>query len=372
SGVLNREALAAALRDVITRHESLRTVFPEGADGTPYQAVVAPEQASVRLDITSAPEGTVSSLVAAEISRGFDLTADLPVRTRLFAVDDTEHVLVVVLHHIAGDGWSMAPLARDVAEAYEARTADRAPEWTPLPVQYADYSIWQRELLGDENDPDSLLGRQITYWTKQLADLPAQLEIATDRRRPAVASYHGDSMTFTLDAELHGHLTDLARASGASVFMVVQAAFATLLSRMGAGTDIPIGSPVAGRTDEALDDLVGFFVNTLVLRTDLSGNPTFRQLLARVRETDLAAYANQDVPFEHLVEVLNPVRSMGRNPLFQVALAFQSQDQADLRLPGLALSTEQSDGGAAKFDLSLGLSERFDGAGVPAGLEGGF
>ncbi|MCQ4205508.1 condensation domain-containing protein, partial [Streptomyces coelicoflavus] len=372
TGTLDRDALAAALRDVISRHESLRTVFPESADGTPYQAVVDPEQASVRLDVTSVSEGNLPSLVTAEVSRGFDLTVDLPVRTRLFAVDDAAHVLVVVLHHIAGDGWSMAPLARDLAEAYEARSADRAPEWTPLPVQYADYALWQRELLGNENDPDSLLGRQIAYWKTQLAGLPEQLELPTDRRRPAVASYRGDSMAFTLDADLHGRLAGLARESGASVFMVVQAAFVALLSRMGAGTDIPIGSPVAGRTDEALDDLVGFFVNTLVLRTDLSGDPTFRELIDRVRETDLAAYANQDVPFEHLVEVLNPVRSMARNPLFQVALAFQNQDQSELRLPGLSLSTEQSDGAAAKFDLSLGLSERFDGEGTPAGLVGGF
>ncbi|MEV5779370.1 condensation domain-containing protein, partial [Streptomyces antimycoticus] len=346
TGTLDRDALAAALRDVITRHESLRTVFPEGADGAPYQAVVDPEQAPVRLDVTSASEGNLPSLVTAEVSSGFDLTVDLPVRTRLFAVDDTVHVLVVVLHHIAGDGWSMAPLARDVAEAYEARSADRAPEWTPLPVQYADYAMWQRELLGDEDDPDSLLSRQITYWQTQLADLPEQLELPTDRRRPAVASYRGDSMTFTLDAELHGRLAGLARESGASVFMVVQAAFAALLSRLGAGTDIAIGSPVAGRTDEALDDLVGFFVNTLVLRTDLSGDPTFRELIDRVRETDLAAYAHQDVPFEHLVEVLNPVRSMARTPLFQVALAFQNQSRPDLQLPGLSLSTEQSDSAA--------------------------
>ncbi|MGW5739790.1 condensation domain-containing protein, partial [Streptomyces sp. NPDC055261] len=366
------DALAAALHDVVARHESLRTVFPQGADGTPYQAVMATDQTSACLDVTEASEENLSALVAAEVSRGFDLTSEPPLRMRLFAMDDAAHVLVVVLHHIAGDGWSMAPLTRDLAAAFEARIADSAPEWAPLPVQYADYALWQRQLLGDENDPDSLLGQQITYWTTQLADLPEQLELPTDRRRPAVASYRGDSLAFVLDAPLHARLAGLARESGASVFMVVQAAFAALLSRLGAGTDIPIGSPVAGRTDEALDDLVGFFVNTLVLRTDLSGDPTFRELVERVRETDLAAYAHQDVPFEQLVEVLNPVRSTARNPLFQVALAFQNQDQSDLRLPGLSLSTEQSGGAAAKFDLSLGLTERFDGEGVSAGLEGGF
>ncbi|ATL28461.1 Siderophore biosynthesis non-ribosomal peptide synthetase modules, Bacillibactin synthetase component F [Streptomyces formicae] len=374
TGVLDREALGTALFDVVERHESLRTVFPQGADGVPFQSVVDSERvsASLSLGVSEASEETLAELIAAEVTCGFDLTAQVPLRARLFALNDATHVLVVVLHHIAGDGWSMEPLARDVAAAYEARTAGGVPAWEPLPVQYADYALWQRDLLGDEADPESLLSRQLAYWKEQLAELPEELQLPTDRRRPAVASYRGDSLTFTLDAELHGRLSGLARESGASVFMVVQAAFAALLSRLGAGTDIPIGSPVAGRTDEALDDLVGFFVNTLVLRTDLSGDPTFRELVERVRETDLAAYAHQDVPFEHLVEVLNPVRSMARNPLFQVALAFQNQRQSDLRLPGVSLSTEQSDGAAAKFDLSLGLSERFDGEGVPAGLEGGF
>ncbi|MGY0055243.1 non-ribosomal peptide synthase/polyketide synthase [Streptomyces sp. LZ34] len=372
TGVVDREVLRAALRDVVARHESLRTVFPEGADGVPYQEVVDAEQASVTLNMTEATPETLPELVAIEATRGFDLTVDVPLRVQLFALAEDVHVLVVVLHHITGDGWSMGPLARDVAAAYEARVAGRAPRWEPLPVQYADYALWQRELLGDESDPGSVISRQVAYWKEKLTGLPEQLELPVDRARPAVASYRGDSVGFTLDAEVHRGLVTLARESGASVFMVAQAAFAALLSRMGAGTDIPIGTPIAGRTDEALDDLVGFFVNTLVLRTDVSGDPTFRELVERVRETDLAAYAHQDVPFEHLVEILNPARSMSRNPLFQVALAFQHQSQPDLELPGVSLSIEPSDSAAAKFDLSLGLSERFDGAGAPAGLDGGF
>ncbi|MFF9352784.1 amino acid adenylation domain-containing protein, partial [Streptomyces sp. NPDC014734] len=370
TGALDRDALAAALRDVVARHESLRTVFPEGPDGTPFQRVLDVDRATVPLDVLPVTAAELPARMAGAAGCGFDLTDGLPLRVWLFALDDTTHVLSVVLHHIAGDGWSMAPLARDLEAAYEARSAGRAPQWEPLPVQYADYALWQRELLGDENDPDSLLSRQLAYWKTQLQDLPDQLALPSDRQRPAVASYRGDSVTFTLDAELHARLADLARESGASVFMVVRAAFAVLLSRLGAGTDIPIGSPMAGRTDEALDDLVGFFVNTLVLRTDLSGDPTFRELLVRVRETDLAAHAHQDVPFEHLVEVLNPVRSMAAHPLFQVMLAFQNVEEPRLRLPGLTIAPEPAAAPAARFDLCVYLDESRTDIGAEAGLAG--
>ncbi|MEU6371507.1 condensation domain-containing protein, partial [Streptomyces sp. NPDC046931] len=358
TGALDQEALAAAVRDVVERHESLRTVFPEGPDGTSHQQVLDGERATPTLDVTPATTETLPALVAGQVALGFDLSAEVPIRVRLFALSEDVHVLVVVLHHIAGDGWSMAPLARDVARAYEARIDGKAPAWEPLPVQYADYALWQRELLGDESDPDSLISRQVTYWRQQLADLPPQLELPVDRPRPAVASFRGDQVAFEVDPDVHAGLAELARASGASVFMVVQAAFAALLSRMGAGTDIPIGTPVAGRTDEALDDLVGFFVNTLVLRTDLSGDPTFRELVDRVRETDLAAYAHQDVPFEHLVETLNPARSMSRHPLFQVMLAYQNDAPAELRLPNLTLAGELTETGTSKFDLLLRITER--------------
>ncbi|MER7570177.1 condensation domain-containing protein, partial [Streptomyces sp. NPDC097941] len=295
TGTLDRTALEAALRDVVERHESLRTTYPESAEGTPYQKVLGVDESWSGLEVLDAAEEEVEILVGDMAGRGFDLIAEAPVRTCLLTVDVTSHVLVVVLHHIAGDGWSMAPLARDVATAYEARTEGRVPDWEPLPVQYADYTLWQQTMLGHESDPDSALTRQMTYWTRTLASLPEQLELPWDRPRPANSSYRGDLVSFEWDAELHAGIVTLARQSGASVFMVLQAALATLLSRLGAGTDIPIGAPIAGRTDEALDDLVGFFVNTLVLRTDLSGDPTFRELIERVRETDLAAYAHQDV-----------------------------------------------------------------------------
>ncbi|WP_245767000.1 condensation domain-containing protein, partial [Streptomyces colonosanans] len=372
TGRLDRAALAAAIGDVVARHESLRTLFLENADGTPYQKVLDAEEAVISLPAMEIAEESVAAAVTDIVAQGFDLSVEVPVRVRLFAVAEEVHVLVVVLHHIAGDGWSMAPLARDVAWAYEARIDGKAPEWEPLPVQYADYALWQRDLLGDDSDPNSLMSRQVAYWQEQLDSLPDQLELPFDRPRPAVASHRGDHLVFELDAEVHRGLVALARESGASVFMVVQAALATLLFRMGAGTDVPIGSPVAGRTDEALEDLVGFFVNTLVLRTDVSGDPTFRELVERVRETDLGAFGNQDVPFEHLVEVLNPVRSMSRHPLFQVMLTFQNNAQADFRLPGLSFTGEPTGYGTAKFDLQLSVHEQQDREGSPAGLVGVF
>ncbi|MDH6108606.1 amino acid adenylation domain-containing protein/non-ribosomal peptide synthase protein (TIGR01720 family) [Kitasatospora sp. MAP12-44] len=362
-GSLDLPALAAALSDVVERHESLRTVFRE-IDGAPAQIVLPPAPITIP-SITD---------VAEALSAHIDLEHDLPIRPSLLQEGPEDHVLLLVMHHIATDGWSMAPLARDLATAYRSRLGQAplggAPDWQPLPVQYADYALWQRELLGDESDPESLITRQLAYWREALADAPEQLELPTDRPRPAVADYAGGTVPVTISAQLHSRVTEFAGASGASIFMVVQAALAATLTRLGAGTDIPLGTPIAGRTDEALDDLVGFFVNTLVLRTDTSADPSLRALVERVRRTDLAAYAHQDVPFERVVEAVNPARSTARHPLFQVELAFQNAARAELELPGVTVSIEPVDPGTCKFDLAFDLSERHTAAGEPDGIDG--
>ncbi|MGH3550594.1 MAG: amino acid adenylation domain-containing protein [Pseudonocardiaceae bacterium] len=369
SGPLDRPALRAALGDVVARHESLRTIFPQ-IDGVPCLQVLDGEAACPDLPGTSVSHTELPEAIAVAARHRFDLAAQPPVRTQLFDLGADEHVLLMVIHHIAGDGWSMAPLSQDLAAAYTARCQGQVPGWAPLAVQYADYTLWQHRLLGDQADPDSLLATQVRYWTEALAGLPEQIMLPTDHPRPAVASYRGGQLTVRLDTALHQGLVDLARRGGASVFMVLQAGLAALLSRLGAGSDIVVGSLTAGRTDQALDELVGFFVNSLVLRTDISGNPAFVQLLARVREAALAAWAHQDVPFDHLVEVLNPTRSLAHHPLFQVMLTLENAPEADFKLPGLRVSTVPASTGTAKFDLDFSLSEQRGPDGAPKGIEG--
>ncbi|GAB1510093.1 hypothetical protein JCM33774_21350 [Actinophytocola sp. KF-1] len=363
TGRLDVAALRAALADVTDRHEVLRTVLP-ATDGEPCQLVL--DAAPPPLSVEQVAADRVDDAVRRAARAGFDLAVEVPLRCHLFRVAADEHVLLVVVHHVAGDGWSLTPLVRDLSAAYGARVAGTAPAWAPLPVQYADYTLWQRELLADAEQT----GAQLAYWTGQLAGLPDHLELPFDHPRPAAVGYDGDTVPVRVDADLHRRVVELARDTGTTAFMVVQAAFAVLLTRMGAGTDIPIGTPVAGRTDEALDELVGFFVNTVVLRTDTSGGVSFRELLARVRETDLAAFAHQDVPFERLVEVLNPARSLARHPLFQVMLVFQNAVRAELALPGATAEVAVLAAGVAKFDLVVDLAERRTDAGAPAGIDG--
>ncbi|MGX1543794.1 amino acid adenylation domain-containing protein, partial [Streptomyces adustus] len=368
SGELDQGALEAALADVAARHETLRTVFP-AVDGVPYQQVLDVAAARPRPEVSRATEAGLRATLAAAKARPFDLAADLPLRVELFELAPEQHVLQLVLHHIAGDGWSLGLLARDLTAAYAAHRRGGRPHREELPVQYADYTLWQHELLGEADAYDSLLARQTNYWTTQLADLPEQLRLPCDRPRPAVASHRGGFVRTGLDAELHRGLRELARAHGTSLFMVFQAGLAALLSRLGAGDDIPVGSPVAGRTDQALDELVGYFVNTLVIRTDTSGDPTFAELLGRVRDTALAGYANQDLPFEYLVEALNPVRSLGHHPLFQVMLVLQNAPRADFAPPGLRVDEVELTTTESKFDLVFSLSERHAEDGSPDGVD---
>jgi pristinamycin I synthase-3/4 len=374
AGQLDPAALHAALADVVRRHESLRTIFP-ATDGVPHQLVLDPEAGAPRLDIAEVDPAELDGAVRAAVGHGFDLETEPPLRTWLFTpgtgtAEGEEHVLVLLLHHIAGDGWSLKPLLDDLGAAYAARRRGAEPGWTPLPVQYADYTLWQSQLLGDQQDDTSLIAQQTRYWTAVLDGVAAELDLPTDRPRPAMASYRGDTVDFTLDADLHAGLTALARTDGATLFMVLQAAFAALLTRLGAGTDIPLGTPVAGRTDDILDPLVGFFVNTLVLRTDTADNPGFRELLARVRTADLDAYAHQDLAFEHLVETLNPARSLSGNALFQVMFALQNVAAVTADLAGLTVTPYPVHARNAKFDLFVSMAERRTATGSPDGVYG--
>ncbi|MFD4799329.1 amino acid adenylation domain-containing protein [Streptomyces anulatus] len=368
-GPLDVPALSAALGDVTARHESLRTILPY-VDGRLLQEVLPAAAPDVRALAVS--EAELGRRLAAGARRPFDLSVEPPLRAELFTTGPDRYVLLLVVHHSGSDALSTRIIGRDLGRAYEARAAGRALHFAPVPATYADYTQWQTDLLGAAADGgDSNLATQLAYWQEQLAGLPEQTELPADRPRPAVASYAGDHVAVRLDTDLHRRLADLARTSGSSLFMVLHAGLAALLSRLGAGDDVAMGSPVAGRLDEALEDVVGVFVNTLVLRTDLSGRPTFTDLLRRVRDTALAAYAHQDVPFEYLADALAPERSLAHHPLFQVVLGLQDiAPEGEFALPGLTVTTELGRTGTAKFDLFFGLVERRTADGAPAGVDG--
>ncbi|MFI9366967.1 amino acid adenylation domain-containing protein, partial [Kitasatospora sp. NPDC053057] len=367
TGPVDLPALEQAVRDVVARHEVLRTLVPT-TDGQPHQLVTEAPELPLRA-VPVATEDELRTALAAAGGQVFDLAAELPVRCTLFSLPQDEHVLLVLMHHIASDGWSVAPLFRDLAAAYRARSAGTAPTWQPLPVQYADYALWQRELLGTQEQPTALLTEQLAHWQQALADAPEELALPYDRPRPAEPSHRGGLAEAAVGAELHSALAELAGAQNASLFMVLQAAVATLYTRLGAGTDLPLGTPVAGRGDEALDDLVGFFVNTLLLRTDTSGNPTFRELLERVRRTDLDAFDHQDIPFERLVEQLNPARTPARHPLFQTLVALESRAAVPTAFGELGCAEHPFELDVAKFDLSFRFTEQGPRAGLTVAIE---
>ncbi|MEV0332853.1 amino acid adenylation domain-containing protein [Nocardia sp. NPDC050717] len=369
-GPLDLEVLRAALTDVVARHESLRTVYPVDADGEPYQQIRPVAAARIPVRVADCAPERIHERVAEEIGRGFDLTTELPLRVTLLRVDEHRSVIAVAMHHIASDGWSLAPLTRDMLLAYAARLACTPPTWTPLPLQYADYALWQHELLGAEDDPDSVAHRQLAYWRTTLDGLPEVSALPTDHPRPAVLTHRAGLVEFEIDAAIQRRVRELARWHGVSVFMVAHAALAVLLARLSDTTDVSIGSVIAGRGDGELDDLVGMFVNTLVLRSHVHPEATFDSLLAATKDGDLDAFGNADVPFERLVEVMAPARSTAHHPLFQVLLVFQNFDREPVELPGLRVEPLEMPPVGAKFDLEWMLAEDVDPDGAPAGISG--
>ena len=369
-GELDVNGLEAALGDVVARHEILRTVFP-AENASPYQLILPAGEARISLRRERATEESLPRQLAGAAAGGFDLSSEIPIRAWLFELAPRRHVLLLLLHHIASDGWSMGRLSRDLALAYETRRLGLVPDLPELPVQYADFTLWQRQVLGEESDANSLIARKLAFWKAALDGSPAELNLPADKRRPPSPSGRGSVAPLRIGPVLHRLLIEIAQASGATLFMVLHAAVAALLRGLGAGDDIPIGSPIAGRGDPALEDLVGLFLNTLVLRVDVSGNSSFRELLARVRAVDLDAYEHQDVPFERIVEALQPERSLARHPMFRVMLVLQNAPAGRVELSGLAVRPEPVGSNLSKFDLGFGLTEQFGTDGAPAGIYGG-
>ena len=377
-GSLDADALAAALSDVVGRHESLRTLFT-APDGIPEQRVIERERADVGwqvVDATGWPASRLEEAIQETARHTFDLAAEIPLRARLFRVADDEHVFVAVAHHIAADGWSVAPLVNDLGAAYASRCAGQAPGWTELPVQYIDYTLWQRAQFGDLDDSHSRIAAQLAYWEGALAGMPERLALPTDRPYPLVADQRGATVVVDWPVELQQQVARLAREHNATSFMVIQAALALLLAKLSSSSDVAVGFPIAGRRDPALDGLVGFFVNTLVLRLDLGGDPAVAEMLDQVRGRSLAAYEHQDVPFEVIVERLNPTRSLTHHPLVQVMLAWQnlpgdtSDPTGGLALGDLQVTPLPVDARVARVDLSFSLAERWSDTGEPAGIGG--
>ncbi|MEV0622776.1 condensation domain-containing protein [Nonomuraea sp. NPDC050404] len=359
-GPVDADALRGALEDVVARHEPLRTIFTV-YDGEPAQRVLSTDAARPGFTHVEVSAGELDERVAGAARHRFDLGAELPIHSVLFTTGPHEHALLLVMHHIATDGWSLPPFMRDLSLAYRARLDGVPAARPPLPVRYAEYAVRHRERV------DAIAAAELTYWRKALKGLPERLALPR-ATRPSTANT-ADTVVRNIGAESHARLAELGRRRGATLFMVLQAGLGVVLERAGAGTDLPIGAPVAGRSAGGpVDDLVGFFVNLLVLRTDLSGDPSAGELVARVRETDLEAFSHQEVPFEQVVQDLNPARHPGRHPLVDVVLALQNNLRAEVALPGVRSRVEVVRTGAARFELLVDVTDNYGPGGVPAGI----
>ncbi|XXV18932.1 amino acid adenylation domain-containing protein [Sorangium sp. So ce1182] len=359
-GVLARDVLRRALQRIVERHEALRTCFQE-LDGEPVQVVQDTGLVLDEHDLRGErdPEAATCRLIESNTARAFDLTREIPLRVLLVQRAEHEHVLHVVMHHIASDGWSIGVFVDELTRLYRAFLAGQPDPLPPLAIQYADYAAWQRRWLGHGE-----LEAQATYWREGLQGAPALLELPIDRQRPARQDYAGAAVDLALDAALTARIQAAAQRHGVTPYVLLLSSWAALLGRLSGQTDVVIGSPVAGRNRTEVEPLIGFFVNTLPLRIDLNGGPTVRELVARTRDRVLAGQAHQDLPFDQIVEAVNPPRSLAHPPLFQVMFAWQNTADATLEMPGLELSDLSVAQPTAQLDLTLTLHEG------PAGITG--
>ncbi len=366
-GAVDIAALEQTLNEIVQRHETLRTAFVE-MDGEPMQVIAPKMPVSLPVnDLQHLPQverqAEARRLAEVEAQIPFDLNRVPLFRAKLLRLAEEEHVLLLTLHHIIADGWSLAVMGQEIETIYGALVAGRPFFLPPLPIQYADFAIWQREWLQGD-----VLEKQTNYWKNQLSGAPPVLELPTDRPRPPFQTFAGATHVFTLPAQTSSDLKALCRQEGVTPFMFLLAAFKLLLARYTHQMDLVVGTPIANRNHSEIEGLIGFFVNTLALRTDLSGNPTFRELLARVREVTLGAFAHQDFPFEKLVDELNVERNLSVSPIFQVLFALQNTPSARAESQGSQLHVEAMEvaGKTAKFDLSLIMEDN------AAELKGGF
>ncbi|HWP42474.1 MAG TPA: condensation domain-containing protein [Blastocatellia bacterium] len=354
-GRLNVEALERSLNEIAARHEILRTTLAVAGD-QPFQVIAAARPLAFRkTDLRGlcpdSREKEARNLALEEANRPFDLIKGPLFRAGLIQLDDQEHILLLSFHHVIFDGWSQNILLRELGECYQAFSRGDAPNLPPLPIQYADYAIWQRSQDGAQE-------AQLNYWKQQLAGAPTSLDLPTDYPRPPKQTFRGARRSLVLSDGLAESLKTLSQREGVTMFMLLLAAFKALLYRYKGQCDLVVGSPVAGRSRTELENLIGFFVNMLVLRTKLAGDLSFRELLQRVRETTLDAYANQDIPFDRLVQELNPARDASRTPLFQIVFMLQKASTDSLKLAGLDWIPLELYSSRARFDLTLFMIER--------------